>query len=129
MAMRHAGEEAESVAEEAIAWIERNLGAGYDWPGNYRELEQCVRNFIIRREYRPARRGTAPDSDLFAPALAIGLTAQELLARYCTLAYARTGGYEAAARKLGLDRRTVMRRVDRALLESLRGEAAHGSSS
>jgi hypothetical protein len=48
------------------------------------------------------------------------LPAEELLRRYCTLVYARTGSYEAAARRLGLDRRTVKAKVDRDLLEALR---------
>ena len=36
-------------------WIARNLEPGYLWPGNYRELEQCIKNVLIRRDYRPAR--------------------------------------------------------------------------
>src|SRR5262249_41249418 len=55
MAQRVAGPEAEELAREVIEWIEDNLGAAYDWPGNYRELEQCVKNVLIRRNYRPTR--------------------------------------------------------------------------
>ena len=32
----------------------RSLGADYVWPGNYRELEQCIRNLLIRKRL-PAR--------------------------------------------------------------------------
>jgi DNA-binding NtrC family response regulator len=32
--------------------------------------------------------------------------------RYCTLLYAKTGSYTKAAEQLGLDRRTVHRRID-----------------
>jgi hypothetical protein len=39
------------------------------------------------------------------------LTADELLTRYCTIVYRTSGSYEAAARRLGLDRRTVKARV------------------
>ena len=40
--------------------------------------------------------------------------------RYCTIVYARTGGYEAAARVLELDRRTVKAKIDPELLEQLK---------
>jgi transcriptional regulator with GAF, ATPase, and Fis domain len=54
MARKVAGAEAEELASEAVAWVQRNLGPGYSWPGNYRELEQCVRNVLIRRDYSPS---------------------------------------------------------------------------
>jgi len=47
------------------------------------------------------------------------LTAEALLDRYCTLIYAQCGSYEESARRLKLDRRTVKRRVDPALLAAL----------
>ena len=47
------------------------------------------------------------------------MTADELLVRYVTLIYSRTGSYEAAARQLGLDRRTVKAKVDERFLERL----------
>jgi DNA-binding NtrC family response regulator len=125
MAVRHGGAEAESIAGDAIEWVRTHLGEGYDWPGNYRELEQFVRNFIIRRDYRPARSPSHAAEDLFAPAREGDLTADELLTRYCTLVYSQTGSYEAAARKLALDRRTVKARVDEHLLSRLRSGAIH----
>ena len=52
-----AGEaEADALAQEAEAWITKQLGREYRWPGNVRELEQCVRNVLIRGEYWPPRR-------------------------------------------------------------------------
>ncbi len=57
MARRVAGVEGDGLAGEVLSWIEENLGAEYAWPGNYRELEQCVKNVLIRRNYRPALRG------------------------------------------------------------------------
>ncbi len=50
---RIAGEEADALCEEIAKWIPKNLGQTYPWPGNFRELEQCVRNWVIRRDYRP----------------------------------------------------------------------------
>lgn len=49
------------------------------------------------------------------------MSPEEVLRRYCTLVYARTGSYEEAARRLELDRRTVKSRVDSELLAALRG--------
>jgi DNA-binding NtrC family response regulator len=123
MARRVAGAEGDSLAQEAREWVERNLGADYGWPGNYRELEQCVRNILIRKDYRaaesyPKRRGR--EDDLFAEARDGLLTAEDLLRRYCTLVYSRTGSYEETARRLDVDRRTVKAKVDEELLGRLR---------
>jgi DNA-binding NtrC family response regulator len=123
MAQRVAGAGVEDLASEAEEWILDNLGPDYPWPGNYRELEQCVRNLIIRRDYRPAARtGRMQAAGVFAEALEGSLTAEELLRRYCTLVYHQTGNYQEAARRLQLDRRTVKAKVDQPLLESLRSD-------
>ncbi len=125
LAGRTVGDEAQALADEVLEWIEQNLGRDYPWPGNIRELEQCVRNVLIRRAYVPPRsRFTQADPDahdaLLGPMLAGELTADELLRRYCTLVYASTGSYEATARRLGLDRRTVRAKVDAALLDEFK---------
>jgi len=124
MARRVAGNEGALLAEEATHWIESNLSAGYAWPGNYRELEQCVRNILIRKDYHPQRRpeatGRGKKGDLFAEARQGTLTANELLSRYCTLVYGQTGSYEETARRLELDRRTVKAKVDVRMLAELR---------
>jgi transcriptional regulator with AAA-type ATPase domain len=121
MTKRVSGPEAEALAAEVEDWVRKNLGPGYDWPGNYRELEQCVRNVVIRREYRPPSRETTSSGESLARALEQGaLTAEELLRRYCTMVYAQTGSYEETARRLQIDRRTAKSRVDAALLARLK---------
>jgi hypothetical protein len=120
MARRVAGAEGDELATEVMAWIEANLGPQYPWPGNYRELEQCVKNVLIRRNYRPSIAATGSALEAFAGEVcATRLTADELLSRYVTLVYSRTRSYEAAARQLGLDRRTVKAKVDEGFLEKL----------
>jgi len=116
LAQRAVGDEAESLAEEVVGWIEGNLGPAYAWPGNIRELEQCLRNVLIRRAYTPARSAAPPTPadahEQLTQAMVEGrLTADELLRSYCQLVFAATGSYEATARKLKLDRRTVRAKV------------------
>jgi transcriptional regulator with AAA-type ATPase domain len=123
MARRIAGPEAEELAGEVMRWIEQNLGTEYAWPGNYRELEQCVKNVLIRRNYRPSRAAGADDpvEEFASEARAGRLTADELLTRYVTIVYARAGSYEETARRLKLDRRTVKAKVDERLLKRMKG--------
>ena len=124
VAGRVAGEsEAEALAEESERWIDANLGEGYGWPGNFRELEQCVRNVMIRGEYRPPLAGNPSARQRVADdVLAGALSAEEVLRRYCTLVYAQTGSYQETGRRLGLDRRTVREKIDTRLLTELRGD-------
>jgi transcriptional regulator with PAS, ATPase and Fis domain len=113
MSRRVAGEEAGDLAREVLDWIENKLGVQYDWPGNYRELEQCVKNVLIRRNYRPSFRAIeGPVEELLGEIRGGDLTAEEVLSRYVTMVYHRTGSYEETARRLGLDRRTVKAKVD-----------------
>ncbi len=96
--------------------IRRELGSDYPWPGNVRELEQCVRAVLLNRRYRGAApEAAAPDlADRLAAGIESGtIDAQSLLSGYCYLLYRRCGTYEAAARRCGLDRRTVKKHVNR----------------
>ncbi|HEY7496409.1 MAG TPA: sigma 54-interacting transcriptional regulator [Candidatus Tectomicrobia bacterium] len=120
IAQRVIGAEAEALASEVEAWIVHHLGRDYPWPGNIRELEQCVRNVLIRQEYRPPQRPAQTPHAALLQAMSSGtLTAEELLGRYCTLVFAQTGSYVETARRLRLDRRTVKSKVDPQLLEQL----------
>lgn len=106
--------EAELVAVDVIRWIDRSLGRDYDWPGNFRELEQCVKNVLVRNEYVPLRRERMGESRTLADDFERGeMTIEELLQRYCRLVHQQTGGYAQAARVLGIDQRTTKRYVSR----------------
>lgn len=108
MTRRAVGDEAERCLPEIEAWLSANLPREYRWPGNYRELEQCVRNVVIRRSYRPVE---SEDDDFFARYRRGELTADQVLANYAALVYKLSGSYEEAARRLGMDRRTVKAKV------------------
>ena len=102
-----------SWPRRARRWIDAHLGADYAWPGNFRELEQCVRNVMIRGRVPPPAGGHPLGSPASGRRRARRLTdADEVLRRYCTLVYAQTGSYQETGRRLGLDRRTVREKID-----------------
>jgi transcriptional regulator with AAA-type ATPase domain len=107
-----AGPEGEAVVGEVLSWIQDRLGIDYPWPGNIRELEQCVRNVMIRQVYHPAADQAARQDDRLLASFRKGtLTLEELCRLYCTHVYARVGSYVATARRLQIDRRTVKKYV------------------
>ncbi|MGC4053794.1 MAG: sigma 54-interacting transcriptional regulator [Paludibaculum sp.] len=91
MTRRTVGEEAERCLPEVESWIRQHLPADYAWPGNYRELEQCVRNVIIRRSYRPLESSGTAEEDFTVAFRNGALTAEELLSRYAAQVYQLTG--------------------------------------
>jgi DNA-binding NtrC family response regulator len=117
------------LANEVLDWLRANLSADYLWPGNFRELEQCVRNVMICGRYIPnppptGQPGGVAGGDLSSGGLSVEvaelaqrierqeLTGEELLQAYCRLVYRRLGSFEQAAKRLQLDRRTVRAKVD-----------------
>jgi DNA-binding NtrC family response regulator len=101
-----------SFVDLCIRGIRKILGDDYPWPGNFRELEQCVRSHLIRGVYHPAVEshpvGTGWDQ-MLGPAT---LTTAELLNRYTRHVYEACGSnVAAAARRLDVDRRTVLARL------------------
>jgi transcriptional regulator of acetoin/glycerol metabolism len=114
------GDEAERVMPEVRDWVRKNLPADYAWPGNYRELEQCVRNIVIHGSYHPLESGESGKEEIFFGQFRRGeLTAEDVLAHYAAVVYRQAGSYEEAARRLGLDRRTVKAKVEAFLQKSL----------
>ncbi|HSR53900.1 MAG TPA: sigma 54-interacting transcriptional regulator [Acidobacteriota bacterium] len=119
MARRVAGEASQDLVAQSVSWIRSNLGDDYPWPGNFRELDQCVRNILIRGRYLPLRLSRNPREGFQRRFESCRLSAEEVLKHYCTLTYSKTGSYSAAARRLSLDRRTVKAKIDPKLLKSL----------
>jgi transcriptional regulator with AAA-type ATPase domain len=121
---RIAPAEKDELTAEVLLGINRCLPPDYHWPGNIRELEQCVRNIIICGNYSPAAPATttAPSQDRLPPELdslarrmqSLDATADEVLQHYCRWAHRQTGSFEQAARRLLLDRRTVRAKADQA---------------
>ncbi|MEO8129759.1 MAG: sigma 54-interacting transcriptional regulator [Bryobacteraceae bacterium] len=116
MVRRAVGDEAEQALPEVERWIAANLPSNYPWPGNYREVEQCVRNILIHGWYQPMEAARQTAEDAFYTRFRCGeWSADEVLEKYAAQVYQQAGSYEEAARRLGLDRRTVRAKVQKYL--------------
>ena len=119
-------EELGGFTNEVVDWIRSNLPRDYAWSGNFRELEQCVRNLMIRRRYSPPVGEApmailAPRNELARQIAAGSLTLPDLLAHYCSLVYAQCGSYQETARRLGVDHRTIKMRLVPELVAKYKG--------
>lgn len=115
--------EVKALSEEVEGWIRKELGLDYPWLGNYRELEQCVRNILIHQEYRPLKFGRGNGKKTFVNEVMMGkLSADQLLCWYCTVVYWKTESYAETARRPQLDRRTVKNKINPQVLDQLRRE-------
>lgn len=124
------GESATGALDEEVRRVTGFIGSElleHSWPGHFAELEQCVRSVFLRGAYRPASvlsmgevaRTDAVRAGLGQRFVATDYDADGLLDAYCTLVYKKTGSYQEAARRLGLDRRTVKSRVNSVLFAEL----------
>ncbi|MGF1448309.1 MAG: sigma-54-dependent transcriptional regulator [Opitutales bacterium] len=116
IADRFAGpDEASRLTDEVMAIITTQLGEAYPWPGNFRELEQCVRNVLVHGEYHPVdAQANVVDSSPVADAFAAGhpMPAEALLRLYVRQVIQQCQTYEEASRILEMDRRTIKRYLE-----------------
>lgn len=117
-------EEATALAREAVDWIGDQMTPDYGWPGNIRELEQCVRNVMIRKSYKPARQSLSMDGatahDRLAHKVAEGhFSLEELTEHYVSMIYAAEGQhYGRTAKRLGKDWRTLRQKLNADLVDA-----------
>jgi DNA-binding NtrC family response regulator len=104
------------VSSEALAIL-----TAYSWPGNVRELENAIeravafaRGPVIMPDDLPERvRSSGSASALIARSVEQNLTMREVEREYILEVLRRTGGNKSrAAELLGLDRKTLYRRLD-----------------
>ena len=98
--------------------------ASYPWPGNVRELQNCIERAVALAQFDhigvddlPERiahhKATLADVDGMPPTSAL-LPMEEVERRYVTHVLQALGGRKAsAARVLGMDRRTLYRKLER----------------
>jgi DNA-binding NtrC family response regulator len=117
-------EESRALAKEAVDWITAQMGPSYSWPGNIRELEQCVRNVMIRKSYTPVRQSAVAAGrsahDRFARDVAAGrFTLEELIEQYASMIYAAEEcHYGRASKRLDMDWRTLKQKLNQELVET-----------
>jgi two-component system, NtrC family, response regulator AtoC len=113
------------VSSEALAIL-----TGYSWPGNVRELENAIeraiafaRGPVITPDDLPERvRTSGGASVLIARSVEQNLTIREMEREYILEVLRRTDGNKSrAAELLGLDRKTLYRRLDEYRIEGVPG--------
>lgn len=98
----------DGIVASILEYIDSRLGPEYNWPGNFRELEQCVRSFLVHGDYRPVRFVSNRSADgVWKRVMNLEMTSDELLRHYAGEMVAATGSRKAAAARLGVDPRTV----------------------
>lgn len=111
------------LTKKAVDWIVNRMRPSYAWPGNMRELEQCVRNVMIRKYYTPAKRHFAEaefePSNRFAREIASGrFTQEQLTEHYVSMIYAaEVQHYGRAAKRLDMDWRTLKLKLNQTRVE------------
>jgi DNA-binding NtrC family response regulator len=98
----------------------KKLLLGYTWPGNVRELENVVERAvalaegdIVTAEDLPPAMRDRKNQDRITTALAQGLTLDQLEREYIQRVLEAEGGNKTrAAQKLGLDRKTLYRKLE-----------------
>ena len=117
-------EESHTLARETVDWIGVQMGPNYLWLGNIRELEQCVRNVMIRKSYVPATQSritvAASAHDQLARAVEEGLySLEELIEHYVSMIYAAEGQhYGRASKRLDMDWRTLKQKLNQKLIKA-----------
>jgi DNA-binding NtrC family response regulator len=111
---RIAGQPVPELLDTVLQTLEREVGPDYHWPGNVRELEQAVRSILLTMHYRPGSGEAAHLTEILHQAIEREkLSAQELVASYCTILYEKYGTFEKVARITKLDPRTVKKHIRR----------------
>ncbi|NNF47653.1 MAG: sigma-54-dependent Fis family transcriptional regulator [Desulfofustis sp.] len=108
---RIVGRQSPELVEKIGQLIVEQQPDHYRWPGNIRELEQCVRQILLNGVYNWQQIDDPEHSELAERIEQGTLSANQLLSTYCSRLYAQLGTYEAVAKVTQLDRRTVKKYI------------------
>jgi DNA-binding NtrC family response regulator len=116
-------EDVEALTDQVEAFLDAHLPV-YPWPGNVRELKRCVESVCVTGGFVPlgpsasaASAAGEGEEDPVRSIRAMTLSADDVLRRYTSMVFEKTGRrQDEAARVLGVDRKTVAKRLDRAWL-------------
>lgn len=103
--------ERDSIMNEVLTWINNNMPKDYSWPGNFRELEQCVRGILIRKHYQP-RTTQGPKGNIWSQMEAGHLNLDQVISFYCRHVHQFTDSLSESAKRLQVDRRTLQSRMN-----------------
>ncbi|MDQ8195170.1 sigma 54-interacting transcriptional regulator [Coraliomargarita sp. SDUM461004] len=105
---------AEALSPRIVSSLQSQVPVDYDWPGNFRELEQAVRNIVVRNEYQAVRHplSQSPTQQISQAYQRSSMTMAEWMQAYAKQAYQQLGSYKQAAERLEVDQRTIKKWVD-----------------
>ena len=104
-------EGAKQLSFKVVDRLQTVIPKDYPWPGNFRELEQAVRNIIIHDEFVPLGQNNETEFDINAVYRNTRISLTEWSEIYARKAYENAGSYREAARRLEVDQRTVKKLV------------------
>ena len=102
-------EGAQHLSARILQTLHKQVPSNYSWPGNFRELEQAVRNIVVRNEYKPSPTQADPSVDAILKETRVSLAEWNRL--YTQQAFKNAGSYREAARRLDVDQRTIKKWV------------------
>ena len=110
--LRIAGEPVPHLLAVVMTTLEGEVGLDYQWPGNVRELEQAVRSILLTLHYSNNNSYEVDGTNELHLAIEReSVSAQELVALYCSLLYRKYGTYEKVAKITNLDPRTIKKHI------------------
>jgi transcriptional regulator with AAA-type ATPase domain len=102
---------AKELSSKVVDRLQSSIPQNYSWPGNFRELEQAVRNIIIHDEFVPLAKDIGSECDFNEVYRNTQFTLNKWSRLYTQKAYENAGSYREAARRLEVDQRTLKKWV------------------
>jgi transcriptional regulator with AAA-type ATPase domain len=105
--------EAAPIAKECELYITKNLGFEFPWTGNFRELEQFLRRFLVHGHNDIETTTSKGNSNaLWEKFEACELKLDELNGAYLKQCYDKWQSYEKVSKNVNCDRRTVKSKIE-----------------